>query len=83
MKILDFNLFNLLEGKKTELEFIKQPKKVGAKTETYKVIKAEIEIGVIKWSSRLRGYGFLPSVDCQDEIKDFIKDLMKKRRKRK
>ena len=40
-------------------------------------------IGQIKWYSRMRGYGFLPTPDCNDEIKEFIKDLMKKRREEK
>jgi hypothetical protein len=82
MRILDFILFNLLEGK-TDLKFIKQPKKESAKTETYKVIKDDIEIGLIKWSSRMRGYAFLPSDNCQDDVKIFIKNLMDKRRKEK
>ena len=36
----------------------------------------------IKWYSRMRGYAFLPTSDCNDEIKDFIKDLMKKRKEK-
>jgi hypothetical protein len=31
----------------------------------------------------MRGYAFLPTPDCNDEIKEFIKDLMKKRREEK
>ena len=38
-------------------------------------------IGQIKWSSRMRGYAFQPTTDSSDEIKEFIKDLMKSRKK--
>jgi hypothetical protein len=31
----------------------------------------------------MRGYAFLPTNDISDEIKDFVKDLMKKRREEK
>jgi hypothetical protein len=40
-------------------------------------------IGQIKWSSRMRGYAFLPEKDHDDEIKTFIKDLMSKRKSKK
>lgn len=62
------------------VKFIKQPKKTGAKTDTYNVSKNDVIIGQIKWSSRMRGYAFLPTSDCDIDVKDFIKDLMKKRR---
>ena len=62
------------------LKFIKQPKKKGAKTDTYNVSKSGNIIGQVKWYSRMRGYAFVPSKDCDLEIKEFVKDLMKKRR---
>lgn len=70
----------ILFESKSNLKFIKQPKKKGAKTEIYNVSKDGNVIGQIKWSSRMRGYAFLPTTDSSDEIKEFIKDLMKKRR---
>jgi hypothetical protein len=68
---------------KSSIKFVKQTKKAGAKTDTYNVIKSGNVIGQIKWSSRMRGYAFLPTTDVSDEIKDFVKDLMKKRREEK
>ena len=68
---------------KSSLKFTKQPSKKGAKTETYNVIKDGEVIGQIKWSSRMRGYAFLPEKEHDDEIKKFIKDLMNKRKKSK
>jgi hypothetical protein len=73
----------ILFESKSNLKFTKQPKKKGAKTETYNVNKDGNLIGQIKWSSRMRGYAFLPTTDSSDEIKEFIKDLMKKRREEK
>lgn len=58
----------------------KKIRKKSGKTDTFDVIKDEKVIGQIKWVSRLRGYGFVPTTDCSDEIKSFIKDLMFKRR---
>ena len=71
--------YTLFESK-SNLKFTKQPKKKGAKTETYNVSKDGNVIGQIKWSSRMRGYAFLPTTDSSDEIKKFIKDLMLKRK---
>jgi hypothetical protein len=68
---------------KSSLKFTKQPSKKGSKTETYNVIKDGEVIGQIKWSSRMRGYAFLPEKEHDDEIKKFIKDLMNKRKKSK
>ena len=28
----------------------------------------------------MRGYAFVPTTDCDNEIKEFVKELMKKRR---
>lgn len=70
----------ILFESKSNLKFTKQPKKKGAKTEIYNVSKDGNIIGQIKWSSRMRGYAFLPTTDSSDEIKEFIKDLMTKRR---
>ena len=67
----------------TKVTFVKQPKKAGAKTETYNVLKRGTIIGQVKWVSRVRGYSFSPTADCDTEIKEFIKDLMKKRREEK
>jgi hypothetical protein len=74
--------YKLFESK-SSLKFTKQPSKKGAKTETYNVIKDGEVIGQIKWSSRMRGYAFLPEKEHDDEIKKFIKDLMNKRKKSK
>ena len=73
----------ILFESKSNLKFTKQPKQKGAKTETYNVSKDGNVIGQVKWSSRMRGYAFLPTTDSSDEIKEFIKDLMKKRREEK
>lgn len=62
------------------LKFNKQPKKSGAKTDVYNVSKSGKVVGQVKWSSRMRGYAFLPTPDCESEIKEFVKDLMAKRR---
>jgi hypothetical protein len=67
----------------SNLKFTKQTKKKGAKTDIYNVIKDGSVIGQIKWYSRMRGYAFLPTNDVNDEIKDFVKELMKKRREEK
>ncbi len=68
---------------KSSVKFVKQPQKKGAKTDTYNVVKGSKTIGVIKWSSRMRGYAFLPTSDCDTKIKEFIKELMRKRREAK
>jgi hypothetical protein len=73
----------ILFESKSNLKFTKQPKKKGAKTETYNVSKDGNVIGQVKWSSRMRGYAFLPTTDSSDEIKEFIKDLMKRRKEEK
>ncbi len=65
---------------KSSIKFIKKEKKKGAKTDTYDVSKGGIIIGQVKWSSRMRGYAFLPTSDCDSDIKEFVKDLMRKRR---
>ena len=83
--MIHLKTYKLFETKKevSKLKFTLQTKKKGAKTDTYNVSKDGQVIGQIKWSSRMRGYAFLPTSDCNDEIKDFIKDLMKKRREEK
>ena len=60
------------------VKFNKQPKKAGAKTDVYNVVKGDNIIGQVKWSSRMRGYGFLPTKDCEKEVKEFASELMKK-----
>jgi hypothetical protein len=68
---------------KSSIKFVKKSTKKGAKTDTYDVVKSGEVIGQIRWSSRMRGYAFLPEKDHDDEIKTFIKDLMSKRRSKK
>ena len=68
---------------KSSIKFVKKESKKGAKTETYDVVKSGEVLGQIRWSSRMRGYAFLPTNDISDEIKEFVKDLMKKRREEK
>ena len=65
---------------KSSIKFVKKEAKKGAKTETYDVVKSGEVIGQVRWSSRMRGYAFLPEKDHDTEIKTFIKDLMSKRR---
>ena len=72
----------ILFESKSNLKFTKQLKKKSDKTETYNVNKEGNVIGQIKWSSRMRGYAFLPTTDISDEIKEFVKDLMIKRREK-
>lgn len=67
--------FQIFESK-SGLTFTKQPKKKGAKTDVFNVTKSGNVIGQVKWSSRMRGYAFLPTSDCDNEIKSFVKDLM-------
>ena len=67
----------------SDLKFNKQSKKKGAKTDTYNVSKNGVVVGRVKWSSRMRGYAFLPTSDIEDEIKEFVKELMRKRRETK
>jgi len=74
--------YQLFESK-SNIKFVKKESKKGAKTETYDVVKSGDVIGQIRWSSRTRGYAFLPEKDHDDEIKTFIKDLMSKRRAKK
>ena len=65
---------------KSNLKFTKKEKKKGAKTDTYDVSKSGTVIGQIKWSSRMRGYAFLPTSDVSLDIKEYISNLMKKRK---
>ena len=74
--------YQLFEGK-SNVKFVKKEKKKGAKTDIYDVVKSGTIIGQVKWSSRNRGYAFLPTTDCDSEIKEFVKELMKKRREEK
>jgi len=72
--------YNVFEDNNSNLRFIKKEKKKGAKTDTYDVSKSGVVIGQIRWSSRMRGYAFLPTKDCDSEIKEFVRELMRKRR---
>lgn len=74
--------YQLFESR-SSIKFTRKESKKGAKTETYDVVKSGEVIGQIRWSSRMRGYAFLPEKDHDDEIKTFIKDLMSKRRAKK
>jgi len=65
----------------SSIKFVKKESKKGAKTETYDVVKSGEVIGQIRWSSRMRGYAFLPEKEHDIEIKNFIKNLMAKRKK--
>lgn len=78
MKIFKFN-----EYIKESLSFKKKSKKEGAKTETFDVVKDGDVIGQIRWSSRMRGYAFLPEKDIDSDIKEFISNLNAERRKKK
>jgi hypothetical protein len=83
MKYLnDFFIFDLMESA-NDIKFIKQPNKKDAKTDVYNVSKDGIIVGQIKWLSRLHGYGFSPTKDCEKSVKQFLKDLMAERRKKK
>lgn len=73
--------YKLFEAK-SNIKFTIQPKKKGAKTDTYNVSKGGTIIGTVRWSSRMRGYAFLPTKDCEPEIKQFVKDIMAERRKK-
>lgn len=76
--------YKIFESSETsDVKFTKQPKKKDAKTDTYNVSKGGKVIGQVKWSSRMRGYAFLPTSDCDSVIKDFIKNLMRIRRESK
>lgn len=74
--------YRLFESK-SSVKFVKKESKKDAKTETYDVVKSGEVIGQIRWSSRMRGYAFLPEKEHDEEIKNFIKDLMSKRKKSK
>lgn len=75
--IQNYKMFN------ENIKFVKQKKKnKDAKTDTFNVVKNDFVIGLVKWSSRLRGYGFVPTPDCNDDIKEFVKSLMSERRKK-
>lgn len=74
--LIEYKIFE----SKSNIKFVKKEKKKDAKTDVYDVIKSGTVIGQVKWSSRARGYSFLPTSDCDNEIKEFVKDLMKKRR---
>ena len=71
--------YKLFESK-SDIKFIKKEKKKGAKTDTYDVSKSGTIIGQIKWSSHMRGYAFLPTSDVSLDIKEYISNLMKKRK---
>jgi len=73
MKHID--TFQIFENK-SSIKFTKQPRKKGAKTDVFNVVKSGVTIGQVKWSSRNRGYAFLPSPDCDSDIKEFVKGIM-------
>jgi len=72
---------HIIESKTTsKLKFNKQPRKKGAKTDVYNVVKNGTTIGQVKWYSRLRGYGFLPPTGDEAEVKEFVKEVSRLRR---
>lgn len=75
--LLNYILFE----KKSELEFNKIPS--SGKTEIYEVIYQGNRIGLIKWVSRLRGYGYQPLKEIDVPVKDFIKNLNQEYRNKK
>jgi hypothetical protein len=81
--VIYIDTYKLFEAKSAGIKFVKQPQKKGAKTDTYNVSKSGKVIGLVKWSSRMRGYAFLPTPDCDSKIKEFVKELMRKRREKK
>lgn len=77
----DWETGEILESKTTsKLKFNKQPRKKGAKTDVYNVVKNGTTIGQVKWYSRLRGYGFLPPTGDEAEVKEFVKEVSRLRR---
>ena len=68
------------ENLSESVKFNKQTKKKDAKTDVYNVTKSGTVIGQVKWSSRMRGYAFLPTKESETEIKEFIKNLQAKRK---
>jgi hypothetical protein len=78
--IKTFQIFEKAEIE-SAIKFIKKPSKKEAKTETYDVVKSGEVIGQIRWSSRIRGYAFLPEKEHDEEVKTFIKELMSKRKR--
>jgi hypothetical protein len=66
----------------SKLKFNKQPKKKGAKTDVYNVVKDGTTIGQVKWYSRLRGYGFLPPSGDKSEVTEFVKEISKTHREK-
>lgn len=83
LKNESFDISDILLESNSDIKFIKKDKKKGAKTDTYDVSNLGQVVGQIKWSSRMRGYAFLPTPDCDTEVKSFIKELMSKRREEK
>ena len=80
----DWETGKILESKKvSNLKFNKQPRKKGAKTDVYNVVKNGNIIGQVKWYSRLRGYGFLPPSGDESEVKEFVKEISRLRREEK
>ena len=82
---VDYNKHNyyfaIMDNEISEkLKFTKQAKKKDAKTDTFKVFNGKSNIGQVKWSSRMRGYAYLPTPESNLEITEFIKDLNTKRR---
>jgi hypothetical protein len=82
--ILYKSIDHIIESKTTpKLKFNKQPRKKGAKTDVYNVVKNGTTIGQVKWYSRLRGYGFLPPSGDESEVKEFVKEISRLRREEK
>jgi hypothetical protein len=77
MKYLqDYKLFE----SKSNIKFIKKDKRKKVQRLILMMCQSGTIIGQVKWSSRMRGYAFLPTADSETEIKSFVKELMDKRR---
>lgn len=68
---------------KESVKFKKKQRKKNAMTDVYDVLKNKTLVGQIKWSSRVMGYAFTPTNDCEKEVKAFVKNLMAERRSKK
>ena len=89
IQLKESELVNLIQrvineesGSTSKLKFNKQPRKKDAKTDVYNVVKGGTTIGQVKWSSRLRGYGFLPPSGDESDVTEFVKEVSKTHREK-
>ena len=79
--------YNKDMAKKTYLSFLKQPRKIGRKTDRWKVLSniSNIELGEIYFYNHWRKYVFLVNkqiiidTSCMKEIIDFVNNAMENR----